>query len=369
MNPADAASAANVAPAADAATASGPAPITADPVPRVVAWEVTRACNLACRHCRAEAAPGCDPEELTREEAFSLLADIASFCRPTFILTGGEPLLRPDILDLARHGTELGLRVVLSTNGTTLRPETVKALREAGVKALSVSIDGAEAASHDRFRGVAGCFSAALEGMRFAREGGLPFQINTTVTRHNRQELPALLELACRVGATTWDVFLLVPTGRARAADEIPPDEYETVLGWLLEQSDRSGVSIKVTCGPMYVRLWHQRHGSSVPLTGGGKVPGGCLAGDGFAFVSRTGQVFPCGYFPVAAGSIREQPFPVIYRQSGLFRQLRDGGLLRGKCGQCEYGRLCRGCRARALAVQGDYLAEEPYCTYRPGES
>lgn len=353
--------------------------------PSVVAWEATRACNLVCRHCRAEAVPTCDPAELTSAEARRLLEDVASFCRPTFIITGGEPLLRPDVLELARYGTSLGLRVVMSTNGTTLTADTVRAIREAGILAISVSIDGPDAASHDAFRGVPGAFAASLEGMRLARETGLPFQVNTTVTRHNVDALPRLLELARQVGALTWDVFLLVPAGRASAEDEIPPARYEQVLAWLLEQSttggageapaagmpagrgmppaavpaSREGMRIKVTCGPMYARLWIQRGGQ-------GRRPQGCMAGDGFAFISRTGKVYPCGYFPREAGDIRERPFSAIYRESPLFMELRDPALLRGKCGRCEFRRACRGCRARALGTTGDYLAEEPYCTYQP---
>ncbi|MDI6823012.1 MAG: radical SAM protein [Bacillota bacterium] len=326
--------------------------------PSVVAWEATRACNLVCRHCRAEAVPACDPAELTSAEVRLLLEDVASFCRPTFIITGGEPLLRPDVLELARYGTSLGLRVVMSTNGTTLTADTVRAIREAGILAISVSIDGPDAASHDAFRGVPGAFAASLEGMRLAREAGLPFQVNTTVTRHNVDALPRLLELARQVGALTWDVFLLVPTGRASAEDEIPPARYEQVLEWLLDRS-AEGVRVKVTCGPMYARLWIQRGGQ-------GRRPQGCMAGDGFAFISRTGKVYPCGYFPREAGDIRERPFSAIYRESPLFLELRDPGLLRGKCGRCEFRRACRGCRARALGTTGDYLAEEPYCTYQP---
>ncbi|MEW6547064.1 MAG: radical SAM protein [Bacillota bacterium] len=341
--------------------------------PSVIAWEATRACNLVCRHCRAEAVPGCDPAELTTEEARRLLEDVASFCRPTFIITGGEPLLRADVLDLARYGTALGLRVVMSTNGTTLTPETIKTIREAGIVAISVSIDGPDAVSHDAFRGVPGAFDAAMAGMRLAREVGLPFQVNTTVTRHNVAELPRLLGLAREVGALTWDVFLLVPTGRACAEDEIAPEQYEEVLGWLLDQSmsgHRAGgmppgpghsghMRIKVTCGPMYARLWLQRNGQ-------GRRPQGCMAGDGFAFISRTGKVYPCGYFPREVGDVRERPFSEIYRDAPLFQELRNPDLLRGKCGRCEFRRVCRGCRARALGTTGDYLAEEPYCTYQP---
>lgn len=334
--------------------------------PSVIAWEATRACNLACRHCRAEAVPTCDPGELSTAEVRHLLEDVASFCRPTFIITGGEPLLRADVLDLARYGTSLGLRMVMSTNGTTLTPEVVREIRRAGIAAISVSIDGPDAPSHDAFRGVPGALAATLEGLHLAREAGLPFQVNTTVTRHNVAQLPRLLELARAVGAVTWDVFLLVPAGRASASDEIDPARYEEVLGWLLQQSGAQGWGqagpgprIKVTCGPMYARLWIQKGGR-------GPRPRGCMAGDGFAFVSRTGKVYPCGYFPREAGDVREKPFSHIYRDAPLFRQLRDPNLLGGKCGRCEFRRACRGCRARALATTGDYLAQEPYCAYEP---
>jgi radical SAM protein with 4Fe4S-binding SPASM domain len=360
--------------------------------PTVIAWEATRACNLVCRHCRADAVPTGDPAELTTAEVRALLEDVASFCRPTFIVTGGEPLMRPDVLELARYGSSLGLRMVMSTNGTTLTREKVRAIKEAGIAALSVSIDGPDASSHDAFRGVPGAFAAAVRGMGLLREAGLPFQVNTTVTRHNVARLPELLELARQVGAVTWDVFLLVPTGRATVEDEIPPAEYERVLEWLLDQSTAArsaagpraaaaagaaigthaataippgaeggggGMRVKVTCGPMYARLWVQRGG-------GGRRPQGCMAGNGFAFVSRTGKVYPCGYFPREAGDIRERPFSAIYRDAPLFRELRNADLLRGKCGVCEFRLICRGCRARALGATGDYLAEEPYCSYEP---
>lgn len=361
---------------------------------RVVAWEVTRACNLACQHCRAEAVRERDPSELDEREARSLLEDVASFSRPTFILTGGEPLLRPDLLEIAAYGFRLGLRMVLSSNGTTLTPGAVRALKQVGIRAVSVSLDGARPSSHDAFRGEPGTFAAALEALRWLREEGLPFQINTTVTRRNLEELPGLLRLAEEQGAVTWDVFLLVPTGRAQAEDGMGGWQYEEVLGWLLESSRRAAVRVKVTCGPMYARLWRQEQARSQDKARGqgrsqgrgqgkaGSQPGrpggpagedgiqrppqGCMAGDGFCFISRTGQVFPCGYFPVAAGSIREQPLSVIYREATLFAELRDPDRLRGRCGRCEYRKVCRGCRARALALQGDYLAEDPYCGYQP---
>lgn len=370
---------------------------------RLAAWETTAACNLACAHCRAEARTEPDPDELSTGEVKALVNDIAAMPRPgasrpvIFIISGGEPLLRPDVFEIAAHSTAAGLHTVLATNGTLLDQAAVTHLREAGVRRLSVSLDGPGPESHDVFRGVPGAFDRAAAGLAEARAQGLPVQINTTVTRRNAGLLPEMLEKAVELGAVAWDVFMLVPTGRGTAEPGVSAAEYERILHWVARTSFTAPVEVKVTCGPHYARVWRRLAGGADggdPLDrtrgrpgapsgpgdrgarrhghgrgGAPRAPGGCLAGDGFVFVSRTGDVRPCGYLPLSAGSVRQRPLSDIYVSSGLFAALRDPGRRGGKCGRCEYGPVCRGCRARALAQSGDYLAEEPLCLWKPRPS
>lgn len=344
------------------------------PTLRLLAWETTRRCNLSCLHCRAGAEDECYPGELTTAEGEALLKDLRSLGQPVVILTGGEPLLREDIYHLARYGSELGLRMVMAVNGTLLTPEVVRRLRECGVQRLSISLDGPDAASHDAFRGQEGAYQGAVEGMRIAREGGLPFQVNTTVTRSNLAHIPAIQQKAVELGAVAHHIFLLVPTGRGRALTEeiITAREYEEVLHWFAEQKGRVPLELKATCAPHYYRVIRQRarqRGEKVTFQTHGldAVSKGCLGGQAFAFVSHVGQVQACGYLELAAGQVKERPFSEIWRTSELFARLRDPDRLGGKCGRCEYRRVCGGCRARAYEVYGDELAEEPLCLYQPG--
>ncbi|MGD8792667.1 MAG: radical SAM protein [Anaerolineae bacterium] len=364
------------------------------PGPHIVAWESTVACNLACIHCRASAQTAPDPDELATDEVFGLIDQLAEFSRPIFVISGGEPLMRPDIFEIAAHGTRRGLRVAVSPNGTLLTAEAVSNLRQAGVKRISVSIDGSTAARHDTIRGVPGAFEAAMEGLARCRQAGLGFQLNTTVMRQTRDDLPAVRDLAVRIGAEAWHVFMLVPTGRGKIDDEVSPAEYEAILNEIYAMTTRSPIPIRVTCGPHFQRIVAQnrRHDRQQPNlvrpghTGSGRAgdnghpaaagrqhPGsldrttrGCLAGDGYCFISYRGDLTPCGYFPVVAGNIRQQSLRDIYVESALFRSLRDLEGYGGKCGACEFLRRCGGCRARAYSLTGDYLAEEPYCIYQP---
>lgn len=349
------------------------------PRPHVVAWEATRACNLACRHCRASAQTEPAPNELTTAEIKAVIDDIAAFARPVFIISGGEPLMRADIFEVARHGRERGLRVVMSPNGTLITPQVARQMAEAGIARISVSIDGSCAERHDRVRGVPGAFDAAMAGLAHAREAGVGFQLNTSVMRQTLDDLPAVHELAQRIGAEAWHIFMLVPTGRAQAGDEVTPAEYERTLNWIYETSRSSPVPIRVTCGPHYMRIVAVRSGgggggSRTAPTGahaGGRAgmdqaTRGCLAGNGYCFISHRGEVFPCGYLPLEAGDVRRRPFREIYQQSELFQALRDVSRLQGKCGACEYAGVCGGCRARAYSATGNVLAEEPFCLYRP---
>ncbi len=357
-------------------------------VPRVVAWEVTRACPLACIHCRAEAQHTADPRQLTTAEGRALLDDIAGMGgRTIVILTGGEPLTRPDVFELAEHGTTLGLYMTASPDdGRLLTSETVARLRGAGIQRISFSLHYPDPAENDYFARTPGAFAAAQQGLANLRAVGLPYQINTTVTRRNADRLPAMYELVKSLEPVAWDLFFLVPTGRARAlADaEMPPEQYEATLNWLLDLQRTAPLPIKQTCAPHFRRIERQR-AREVERQPAMAAPGfrglltasdysrrhsstsrGCMCGNGFAFVSHVGDVQGCGYLPVVAGNVRERPFGEIYATSAAFAELRDPALLGGKCGACEFRHVCGGCRARAYSDSGDYLAEEPYCTYEP---
>jgi len=343
------------------------------PALRLLAWETTRRCNLSCLHCRAVAEDHAYPDELTTKEGEALLKDLSTLGQPVIILTGGEPLLRPDIFHLARFGTDLGLRMVMAVNGTLLTEDLAHRLIEAGIKRLSISIDGPNAESHDAFRGQAGAFAGALAGIEAAKKADLDFQINTTVTRSNLPQLEEIAKLAVSLGAVGLHIFLLVPTGRGRAlsGEIITAAEYEDVLNWFAEQKGKLPLELKATCAPHYYRVIRQKakeKGERIEFKTHDldAVTKGCLGGQGFAFVSHVGQVQPCGYLELSAGNVKEKPFSRIWRESELFRRLRDANLLKGKCGICEYRRVCGGCRARAYEVSGDELAEEPLCLYQP---
>jgi len=340
---------------------------------RLVAWETTRNCNLACVHCRASATMGPYENELTTEESFRLLDQIAEVARPIIILTGGEPLLREDIFDIAAYGTRLGMRMVMALNGTLLTVPVAEKLVGAGIKRLSISIDGATADSHDRFRQVAGAFEGALAGVEAAKSAGLEFQINTTITKSNLAEIPRIHELTIELGAVAHHIFLLVPTGRGKyiVDQAIDAAEYEEVLNWFYDQRERSELELKATCAPHYYRILRQRarkEGKKITFESHGldAVTRGCLGGIGFCFVSHRGDVQPCGYLTLDCGNVREQSFADIWDSAEVFATLRDDDQLEGKCGDCEYRRVCGGCRARAFEATGNFMAEEPLCGYLP---
>ncbi|MFH1322407.1 MAG: heme b synthase [Methanobacteriota archaeon] len=340
--------------------------------PRLIAWELTNACNLACIHCRASAIRDPTPDELSTAEAKHFVDELVEY-KPIIILTGGEPLLRSDVYDIAQYASGHGLRVVLATNGTLLTPDIAKKLKDVGIQRVSISIDGSTKETHDIFRGETGAFEAALRGIDILKNAGLSFQINTTITKRNLTEIPNIYELALELGASALHIFLLVPTGRGEEieSEEIPPEEYERVLNWFYDKSKTSRIQLKATCAPHYFRIIRQRaKAEGVRITkethGLEAMTKGCLGGSGFCFVSSTGNVYPCGYLPALAGNIRQKPFKMIWEKSKVFNDLRDTGKLKGKCGECEYRAICGGCRARAYAQTGDYLDEEPYCMYVP---
>lgn len=290
------------------------------------------------------------------------------------ILTGGEPLLRADVFDLARKGTDLGLRMVMATNGTLLTPELIEKMKDSGIQRVSISIDGADEKQHDDFRKVAGAYERALEGIGLLKAGGLDFQINTTVTRHNAEDLEQILNLSTRLGAVAHHIFLLVPTGRAREMthQEIDKIQYEKLLRWFYHMRDKTPFHLKATCAPHYYRILRQeadKRGEIVDMETYGldAVTRGCLGGTAFCFISNTGVVQPCGYLELDCGDLKRQTFQSVWLESPVFKRLRDFESYKGKCGKCRYLRYCGGCRARAFEATGDYLAEEPLCAYQPG--
>lgn len=368
--------------------------------PFMVIWETTQACDMACRHCRAEAQPEHNPQALSFSEGKALLDQIVDFGmpRPLVVLTGGDPFKRSDIFELTQYGSQIGLPIALSPSGTPLlNPQNLQKVKESGCKAISLSLDGSCPEIHDTFRGVAGSFDCTVRGWKTAQSVGLKLQINTTVTRHNLDDLPRIFALVRDLGAMTWSVFFLVPTGRGLSEDEISPLDYEAVMNFLYDASKY--ISLKTTEGHHYKRVVLQRsflEGHHLPvkeymqLNGTydrlmeglraetaqmqllpsdriKRTPMHVNAGDGFVFISLLGEVFPSGYLPVSAGNVRQDHLKDIYHDSTLFRSLRNKQELKGRCGVCEFNRLCGGSRSRAYAVTGDILAEEPFCAYQPG--
>jgi len=340
---------------------------------RLVAWEVTRNCNLSCMHCRASATRGPYTGELDTRASLELLNQIAYVGSPIIILTGGEPLLRPDIFEIAKYGTSKGLRMVMAPNGTLITKQSAKQIAESGIKRISISIDGATKEDHDRFRGVDGAFEGALHGAKLAREAGIEFQVNTTITKTNLSEIPKIQELAAKIGAVAHHIFLLVPTGRGKyiVDQEITAAEYERTLNWFYDQQGKTPLQLKATCAPHYYRILRQRakqEGKAVTHETHGldAVTRGCLGGTSFCFISHMGVVQPCGFLHLDCGNITQSSFADIWHNSEVFQALRNFDKLKGKCGKCEFKRVCGGCRARAFEATGDFLAEEPLCSYQP---
>ncbi|MBI4055380.1 MAG: radical SAM protein [Elusimicrobia bacterium] len=332
---------------------------------RRVYWEVTAGCNLRCIHCRrTDVLTQGAPEELTTEEAKKLIQDLALMGGPVLVFSGGEPLFRKDILEIAAYARARGLPVAMATNGTLVRKEVACAIKEAGIYYASISLDGAKPATHDAFRGL-GNFERALRGFLHLQEVGIKVQINFTVTRGNVHELSEMVQLANSFGACALYLFLLVPVGcGVQIADSqmLSPQEVERWLLWVFEDGKKSSLPIKAICAPHYYRV-EKEDGRSAPEDAPLSRKG-CLAGIHMCFVSHKGEVFPCGYLPVSAGNVRRKSLQDIWESSQVFDQLRDANLLTGRCGACPYKVLCGGCRARAYYTHGDVLAEEPYCTY-----
>ncbi|MFB6146442.1 MAG: TIGR04053 family radical SAM/SPASM domain-containing protein [Halobacteriaceae archaeon] len=347
-----------------------PHAIDTDERPFVLVWELTRACELACKHCRADAQPDRHPEELTTAEGKRLLDEAARFGDDQLVVfSGGDPLLRDDAVDLVEYGADQGLQVTLTPSGTSsLTADRIEALADAGLRRLALSIDGGDAAAHDEFRGEAGSFEETVAAARAAREAGLPLQVNTTVCQETVDELPAIRDLVADLGAVLWSVFFLVPVGRGAVLDPVTPERSEAVMDWLVEVSETAPFGVKTTEAPHYRRVAMQREGDGTAAPSADAIGRrtGITAGDGFAFVSHVGELYPSGFLPLSAGSVTEESVVDLYRESDLFRALRDPGALRGKCGACPFRGVCGGSRSRAYARTGDPLASDPLCPYDP---
>ncbi len=340
-------------------------------VPYVVSWNLTSRCNLRCKHCYIDASKPM-PGELSTAEALRILDEIAEVNSETLlILTGGEPLMRPDLEELVAQASGLGMTVVLGTNATHLTVDRAHTLAERGLAGVGVSLDSLLASRHDEFRGVRGAWEATVQGIDAARRAGIDVQIQMTLTRDNVRELPAVVRFSRETGARVVTVFFLVCTGRGQDVVDLTPEEYERTLQWLVGvasplvggEPEASGIMIRPRCAPTFRRVLSQKKPDSILLQSDA---GRCMAAKNYCRITPDGKVTPCPYMPLVAGDIREDSFGKIWERATLFESLRNP-TLQGRCGDCEYQELCGGCRARAYAATGDPLGEDPWCTYVPG--
>ncbi len=336
-------------------------------IPRLVVLELTRRCVLNCIHCRASAQPDSYNDELDTASWFKVLDDISSFSRPIIILSGGESLLREDVFDIISYARKRGLDCVIATCGMTVTEERVVALKRSGISAVGVSIDGEDAKTHDSIRRAKGVFDAAIKTTRLLKKHGIEFQINAFIGRYNFRQLDNILRLATELGASSFHPFFLVPVGRADELKDkqLTPLEYEEVLTKIYNLSLGAAIHCRPTCAPHYSRIVRKNAGKE-----GGPdmdaLTSGCMGGKSFAFISSIGKVQTCGFLEAECGDIRSSDFSQIWQDSIVFNDLRDLSGYNGKCGVCEYLKVCGGCRARAYAATGDYLGEEPECVYQP---
>jgi AdoMet-dependent heme synthase len=356
-----------------------------DEAPFIVIWETTRACALACVHCRAEALPHRDPAELTTEEGRRLIDRVAAFGDPPpiLVLTGGDPFRRPDLEHLVAYGSQRGVSVSVTPSGTAaVTEERLRALRDAGLARLAVSLDGAAAETHDSFRGARGSHRFTMRIIERAKKLRIPLQIHTTVCRQTVDELADLVPQLETIRPTLWALFFLIPVGRGQATQALAAEDIESVLHWAAALAERAPFGVKTTEAPQYLRVvatrrWAARLASRSSDAVGSPVPGSrpdaigrarraVTDGNGFVFVDHVGQICPSGFLPIAVGSVRDEDLVTVYREAPLFRALRDPGRLGGRCGRCEYRAACGGSRARAYAATGDPLAEDPGCAYQP---
>lgn len=391
--------------------------------PRLVFWELTTGCNLRCIHCRASATELQDPDDLSTHECLRLVDEIAEFSPLILVLSGGEPLWRRDVFQIARRAVDRGLRVALATNGTLVDEAMAVRIRDAGIVRVSISLDGADRETHDAFRGHDGAFDTSVRGLKCLQDLGISTQINTTVCRVNAHQLPRMVEFAKSLKVDAFHLFLLVPVGCGLTIAEeqsVDAAEAERLLDWFYDRSLDSGLEMKATCAPQYYRIARQRRAEArgrgeavTPLPGAAssaqlsadsarisreisasraqKLAGdaaeirgtgrenphgaphglhqmtrGCLAASGVCFISHKGVVQPCGYLPLEAGDLRRERFADVWNNSQLFNDMRDLTQLEGKCGYCEFKQVCMGCRARAYGMTGNWRGEEPFCIYEP---
>lgn len=339
-----------------------------DHSPMLVFYEVTRACDLVCKHCRACAQAWRDPRELSTRQSKMMIEQLATFPRPPLLVfTGGDPLKREDIHDLVAHARQAGLEVAMTPSATPLVTfEALRRLRDAGLDRLAVSIDGPDAATHDAFRGITGTFDKGLQIIADARTLGLPVQVNTTITRRNFHQIGAMADMLAKQGIMLWSVFFLIPVGRGVSEERITPEEYELAFGKLFDHARTQPFAIKTTEAHHYRRFVLQQPGMAGRDISGGRAPMGINDGKGVMFVSHKGEIYPSGFLPIECGHFPGDSVVTVYQDSPLFRALREPDGFGGKCGVCEFRHVCGGSRARAFAVTGDPLASEPDCTYVP---
>ena len=343
--------------------------------PKWIAWETTQKCNLRCIHCRCSSNADSSQGDFSTAEGKRLLEEIAAYAKPVVVLSGGEPLLREDIFELAEHGTELGLRICMATNGTLVTDDICQKMKQADIRMVSLSLDGSSSQGHDDFRQAPGAFDGVIRAAEIFRRNGQKFLINSSFTRRNQNDIAATFKLAKSLGATAWYMFMMVPTGRGQEilSELISKEDYEEILDWHYQQEkSEDDILMRPTCAPHYYRIVRQKskeeginfkQRSLSFSTGSGK---GCIAAQSICLIDCFGNVRPCSYFHRSAGNIKQAPFREIWENSELFRELRDFKSYKGKCGQCEYLNVCGGCRARADAINGDHMAEEPFCNYVP---
>jgi AdoMet-dependent heme synthase len=368
-----------------------PSSIDFDQTPFVAIWEITRACDLACRHCRAEAIPERAPEELTTAEGKVLLTELAEMGTPICVLSGGDPAKRPDLCALIEHGARTGMRMATIPAATPLLTrDLIQDLKHAGLAQMALSLDGPSAHVHDTFRGVPGAFDLTLQAARHAHELAVPLQINTTFSDYNQDHFDQMAQLVRELQVVFWEVFFLVPMGRGRELGQMSAEQFEALFARLAGFGRSVEFIVKITEAPHYRRylMQHRAEGrSSSPHAarghgllpehmrrdfgpGGsiGVAPKGVNSGNGYMFVNYAGEIFPSGFLPLSCGNVRTDSVTEVYRSHPVFRELRNPALFKGKCGICEYRHICGGSRARAYAMTGDYLEVEPFCAYEPGE-
>lgn len=340
---------------------------TKTPEPRIIFFELTRKCNLKCKHCRAEAGDQYK-DELSTNQIKSIIDKIADYSSPLIILTGGEPLFRNDIFEIADYLNEKKLPTALATNGTLINNSIAKKISQANFRRVSISIDGSSDQKHDQFRGIPGCFNRAIESIKILTKHSIPVQINVSVTKSNIKEIPQIIELSEKLKAVALHLFVLVPVGcgiTINKNEQISKEQYEDFLIWFYKKSRDTDLDFKVTCAPHYNRIISQ-YENKISNSSHPHFSRGCLAGNSVCFISHYGNVQPCGYLPLKIGNILTKSFQSIWENSQEFEMLRNTNTLTGKCGDCHYKNICSGCRARAFHASGDYMGEETICSFDP---